>query len=125
MAFSPDSALLAAADGTVLLWQLSSLSLPAEIDQSVIDDLDGADSSTWKQLATLQGDGAGVQAVAFSPDGTMLASGDDTVILWDVAKQKHALGHMGNVVAFSPDGTMPAGVAVVLWDVASRSSGTP
>ena len=113
MAFSPDSALLASADGTVLLWQLSSLSLPTGIGQSATDDLDVAGSSTWRQLATLQGSGSGVQAVAFSPDGAMLASGDDTVILWDVAKQKRldALGHLGNVtsVAFSPDGNHAGG----------------
>ena len=73
-----------------------------------------------------------VQSVAFSPDGTTLASGSDdgTVRLWDVANRRQVgaplTGHTDavNSVAFSPDGNTLAtgGVtgAVRLWDVATR-----
>ena len=65
-------------------------------------------------------------AVAFAPDGTMLASGssDNTVVLWDVASRKRLdilTGHTDWVhsVAFAPDGTMLASGAedgmVLLW----------
>ena len=71
-----------------------------------------------------------VLSVAFSPDGTRLASGadDNTVRLWDVATGKETArleGHGDWVrsVAFSPDGTRLASGAddntVRLWDVAS------
>src|SRR5260370_35262 len=81
------------------------------------------------------GQSAGVQGLAFTPDGRTLASGDwgGTVLLWDVATrtQKGALrtpedGVAG--VAFAPDGrTLAAGGmggAVRLWDVASGDERT-
>ena len=75
-----------------------------------------------------------VYSVAFSRDGTTLASAssDGTVILWDVAegtpRGKLLEGHQGPVysVAFSRDGTTLASASsdgtVILWDVAK---GTP
>jgi|GEM_PF-5972812 len=68
-----------------------------------------------------------INALAFSTDGTTLASGDDrTVILWDVATGKITRtlkGHDTTVtsLAFSSDGVKLASgsgnAAVVLWNV--------
>ena len=94
------------------------------------------DVRTRKLLASLKGHTEQINAVAFSPDGTLLVSGsghnaseDHTVRLWDVASRKllatlEVSGAFNGVrsVAFSPDGTTLAwgASAVTLWDVASR-----
>jgi WD40 repeat protein len=118
VAFSPDGTLIAscgdfrapsrerATSETVLLWQVA----------------------TGTQVRTLTGHSdRWVPDVAFSPDGTLLAScaSDSTVRLWQVATgtQVRTLGHprMVESVAFSPDGTLLATAGadgtVRLWQV--------
>ncbi len=81
-------------------------------------------------LRTLTGHANYVVGVAFSPDGTLLAtaSHDRTARLWDAATGESTrtfTGHAGQVaeVAFSPDGALLATTGedrtVRLWDVAT------
>jgi len=72
-----------------------------------------------------------VEAVAFSPDGTLLATGGFRAGVWDAVSGQRLLelGHTGIVeaVAFSPDGTRLAtggytrgsSKGILFWDAAS------
>src|SRR5262249_44819231 len=73
-------------------------------------------------LLTLEGHSGAVKCVAFSPDGTLLASGarpqhfkPDEVMIWDAksGKQLHALRVQSSInsIAFSPDGKCLATVS--------------
>ena len=106
LAFSPGGTLLAAGSGAkVKVW----------------------DAATGKERLILSGHTGGVNSVAFSPDGTRLASAseDQTVKVWDAVTGQEMLtltGHISriNSVAFSPDGTRLASASqdqtVKLWD---------
>jgi WD40 repeat protein len=115
LAFSPDSKTLATGSkvGTIRLW----------------------DTGSGRLTATLKGHAAWVHALAFSPDGTLLASAsaliqDSTVRLWDVRSKKlkatlqpQMFG--AETLTFSPNGRTLAirdfTHAVQLWDVATGS----
>jgi len=81
-------------------------------------------------LYTYRGHSAGVIGVAWSPDGTRIASAsnDGTVQVWDAANGGHVYtyrGHTGrvNAVAWSPDGKRlasgSADFTVQVWDAAN------
>ncbi|MYI84053.1 MAG: T9SS type A sorting domain-containing protein, partial [Rhodothermaceae bacterium] len=125
-ALSPDGTRLAAVseNGKILLWDVDS----------------------GERITTLEGHAGGAEAgtvslLAFSPDGTRLASGsglfgDYAILLWDVDSGERIAtleGHTGgpwgaiSALAFSPDGTRLAsasfdtesfdGTMLLVWDV--------
>jgi WD40 repeat protein/serine/threonine protein kinase len=164
LAFSPDGQRLAAgtqADGTVKVWdavtgrevltlkaargRVEALCLSFSPDGRLLAAATGLedplvklwDLTTGQEVLTLPLLTAGrCEAVAFSPDGTRLASGSSgrfvapgaEVKVWDAQTGKELLtlkGHTGDVtcIAFSPDGRRLAtgsfDQTVKLWDLAS------
>ncbi len=88
------------------------------------------DAQTGDEIDLLVGHTEPVRAVAFTRDGTKLASGseDETIRLWDVPNRSHLrtlTGHTSTIrsLAFSPDGnTLVSGSSdrsARLWDVAT------
>jgi WD40 repeat protein len=84
------------------------------------------------------GNSGGVEGLAFSPDGSSLASmyKNGEIILWDVATRQNIRSFMGGGetgglgtmtgIAFSPDGKFLVskvnGMTITLWDVATSQS---
>ena len=80
-------------------------------------------------VATLKGHRNQVNSVAFSPDGTTLASGSwDMFKLWDVRTQQNIATFDGygsdvSAVAFSTDGTLAVGSnKLELWDIGTQQN---
>jgi WD40 repeat protein len=84
------------------------------------------DTTTDKEIKTLTGHPHSVNAVSFSPNGKLLATGssDHTVKLWDTTTDKEIKTltghpHSVNAVSFSPNGkllaTGSADNTVKLW----------
>jgi WD40 repeat protein len=121
LAFSPDGRLLSIND--CLRVEVAGVCVEANVRLFEV--------ATGRPVLDLPGHSAFVWSAAFSPDGSMLATGsaDNNIILWDVATGEPIgstlSNHGGPVrrVAFSPDGSqlISAGLdnVVILWDVAS------
>jgi len=131
VAFSPNGRLLASADGdgTVRLWNPATGQPDGAPLRPVRAPLPGS-----AQIGVSGTVFTGVDGVAFSPDGTLLASAnnDGTVQLWNPATGRPVSapiqtgsGPAGGVdgVAFSPDGTLLASAdldgTVRLWHVSA------
>jgi WD40 repeat protein len=110
IAFSPDDAMLATGGGgtnSIQLW----------------------DTKTWHVLKSLTGHQGGIKALAFSPNGSQLASSsqDRTARLWDIATgQSWVLENdegESTALAFAPDArTLAIGTfesSVKLWNTAT------
>jgi WD40 repeat protein len=116
LAFSPDSKLIGASgpgDGTVWIWDIAARQPVLLIPEAV--------------------DGCTVEALAFHPEGKLLACGgidwlatsgsDGAVCLWDVQDRSRVVGFDGGVsrLAFHPSGRWLAGASlqntVTVWDV--------
>lgn len=129
--FSSDGSMMASGSyisGNVSLWDVSASALERMAAADTREEAEAASDAAL--LTTLTGHQGGVMQVAFSPNGSILASTstDATVRVWRVSDGTllHTLeGHEDRVgsVAFNPDGTLLASGSkdrtVKLWRVSN------
>jgi WD40 repeat protein len=132
LAANYDGSRLASAgqDGQLILWDGAS-GLPLyTLNVTGAEMPAGIPSGPGLGQPALQGGGAGIGALAFSPDGRLVATGEQSgaIKLWQVADHRLVLtlaGHSAKVrsLAFSPDGAMLASGSddktARVWDVAT------
>jgi WD40 repeat protein len=118
-------------DSMVILWDLTNPRRPrltATLTQRGGDRNLPRHIMRRHEATTYTGHAATARAVAFSPDGHLLATGSDdgTAILWDLTNPSQprptTLVHPGHVrtLAFTPDGRQlvtGGGSGVALWDI--------
>ncbi len=113
-ALSPDAKLLVSTggNGEVAFWKMSH---PADVAHSVFQQEARAHQNFGR-------------AVAFSPDGKLVATGTDVIILWDAATKQIVSQFDGNSsvwnLAFSPDGQSLVSAhgdgSIYVWDMNKR-----
>ena len=134
--FSPDGQMIASAswDGTIKLWKgdgnlIKTLPGPSHVVADVIFSPDGQmiASANWDKtvklwnrdgsLITTLTSNTSLRSVSFSPDGQIIAAGDNKLKLWKLDGNliKILTAHTNGVedIRFSPDGKMLASAS---WD---------